>query len=111
MERKISSHNLKIGMFVSNLDRPWLDTPFPMQGFIVKDDNDISTLREYCHHLYIDPDKGVPSDTYLDQPVIQNKHYIDSFLSEGKRQVDYEEHVSVYNEYPSAETALESAEK
>ena len=109
MERKISSHNLKFGMFVSNLDRPWLDTPFPMQGFTVQDENDINSLKEYCHHLYIDTEKGVPADTYLDHQIEQNKHYIDDFLSQGKRRVVYEEHNTVFNEYPTAEHALESA--
>jgi len=96
-------------MFVSNLDRPWLDTPFPMQGFTVQDENDINSLKEYCHHLYIDTEKGVPADTYLDHQIEQNKHYIDDFLSQGKRRVVYEEHNTVFNEYPTAEHALESA--
>jgi hypothetical protein len=24
-------------MYVSRLDRPWIETPFPLQGFYVKD--------------------------------------------------------------------------
>ncbi|QKQ25371.1 DUF3391 domain-containing protein [Candidatus Reidiella endopervernicosa] len=32
---KVSVGDLKKGMFVADLDRPWLDTPFPFQGFIV----------------------------------------------------------------------------
>ena len=34
-EFRISVRGLELGMFVSRLDRPWLETPFLMQGFQV----------------------------------------------------------------------------
>ncbi|MGH8678277.1 MAG: HD-GYP domain-containing protein, partial [Burkholderiales bacterium] len=46
---------LKPGMFVFELDRPWLDTPYPIQGFLIQSEEDIATLREYCEFVYIDP--------------------------------------------------------
>ena len=34
MERtKIDAEKLAVGMYVSQLDRPWLETPFLFQGF------------------------------------------------------------------------------
>ena len=35
MATKIYSTDLKVGMFVADLDRPWVDTPFLLQGFLV----------------------------------------------------------------------------
>jgi len=32
---------LKIGMYVIELDRPWLETAFPFQGFEIKTEKDI----------------------------------------------------------------------
>ena len=55
---EIRVHDLKYGMFVSSLDRPWLETPFPIQGFIVKSERDKEHLGEYCEYVYIDVQKS-----------------------------------------------------
>lgn len=51
---KIHISELKIGMFVSKLDRDWLETPFLMQGFVVESLDDIDTIAEYSQHVWID---------------------------------------------------------
>jgi len=52
---KVSTSHLRLGMFVTDLDRPWLDTPFPIQGFLLEDKDDLRTLERFCQHVYIDP--------------------------------------------------------
>lgn len=42
------------GMFVSSLDRPWLETPYPIQGFMIRSGKDTARLQEYCDFVYID---------------------------------------------------------
>ena len=37
MATKVPTTHLKVGMFVSALDRPWGDTPFLLQGFLIED--------------------------------------------------------------------------
>ena len=37
MLSKVDVKDLKIGMFVADLDRPWIDTPFLLQGFLIED--------------------------------------------------------------------------
>lgn len=54
MEKKIAAGEIIQGMFVCRLDRPWLETPFLLQGFYVMNDEDISALKEYCEHVYIE---------------------------------------------------------
>ncbi|MES2675661.1 MAG: HD-GYP domain-containing protein [Pseudomonadota bacterium] len=51
---KIHISELTIGMFVSKLDRPWLETPFLMQGFVVETLEDIDTIAQYSEHVWID---------------------------------------------------------
>jgi hypothetical protein len=34
---KVDVNELSLGMFVSGLDRPWSQTPFPLQGFYLRD--------------------------------------------------------------------------
>ncbi len=57
--QKIKVEHLKFGMYVSQLDRPWLETNFLFQGFHIRTLEDIQKLRNYCDHVYVDPEKGV----------------------------------------------------
>lgn len=45
-------------MFVEGLDRPWLDTSFPFQGFRVRSVDDIERLQDYCEYVYVDTEKS-----------------------------------------------------
>ncbi len=55
---KVDVNEVTIGMFVSGLDRPWSQTPFPLQGFYVRDLEEIKQLKTHCNHVYIDVVKG-----------------------------------------------------
>jgi HD-GYP domain-containing protein (c-di-GMP phosphodiesterase class II) len=55
---KINTDDITLGMFVSCLDRPWSQTPFPIQGLLVQGPKEISALRAYCDYVYIDITKG-----------------------------------------------------
>jgi HD-GYP domain-containing protein (c-di-GMP phosphodiesterase class II) len=54
MATKIYSKDLKVGMFVADLDRPWVDTPFLLQGFLIENADQIKALREHCKYVVID---------------------------------------------------------
>lgn len=41
-------------MYVSALDRPWLETPFMFQGFRLSSEEQLETLRQYCESVDID---------------------------------------------------------
>lgn len=51
---KVPTSDLSIGMYVSGLDRPWLETPFFTQGFLVASAEDVRDLQNYCEFVYID---------------------------------------------------------
>ena len=53
-QKKIAVHDLEIGMFVSDLDRPWHQTPFPIQGFHIRSQDDIRSLVSHCKWVIID---------------------------------------------------------
>ncbi len=55
---KVEISELQPGMFVSELDRPWLETPYLLQGVLVKDTRDIEKLGRYCQFVYVDPEKS-----------------------------------------------------
>ena len=69
---KISTNDLDIGMFVSGLDRPWLETPFLTQGFLIESPTDIERLREYCEFVLVDSRRSRQRDA-LGRKSIQQK--------------------------------------
>jgi putative nucleotidyltransferase with HDIG domain len=50
---------LKLGMYVCELDRPWLGTPFLFQGFRIQRMEELERLRATCDSVYIDIEKSV----------------------------------------------------
>lgn len=66
---KITIDELRIGMYVQELDRPWLETPFMFQGFCISTEKEIETLRKYCDHVYINKKQGT-----IDPRIIRSGH-------------------------------------
>ena len=44
---------LEVGMYVAQLDRPWLDTPFLFQGFYIRSKDEIDEIKAHCEHVYV----------------------------------------------------------
>ena len=59
MATKVLTADLKVGMFVADLDRPWVDTPFLLQGFIIEDDEQIADLQRHCEFVIVDRARSV----------------------------------------------------
>ncbi|NJD34861.1 MAG: DUF3391 domain-containing protein [Betaproteobacteria bacterium] len=57
--REIPVDQLTFGMFISKLDRPWTETPFAFQGFVLQKDKQLEVLKKYCKHVFVDPEKAV----------------------------------------------------
>ncbi|MFV8783919.1 HD-GYP domain-containing protein [Microbulbifer sp. SA54] len=58
-QAKVFVEDLQRGMFVSRLDRPWTRTPFALQGFYIRDLEEIRQLQKYCRYVYVDVVKSV----------------------------------------------------
>ncbi|MDD1607223.1 MAG: DUF3391 domain-containing protein [Methylococcaceae bacterium] len=54
---KIDVCDLRIGMYVCQLDKPWLESSFLFQGFELKNQEDVDAVRQECQFVYIDVDK------------------------------------------------------
>lgn len=55
---KVDVNDLIVGMYVSGLDRPWSQTPFPLQGFFIRQPDEIDQLKLYCKYVVIDIQRG-----------------------------------------------------
>lgn len=53
MKTKIHVQDLRVGMYVVELDRPWLSAPFMFQGFEIRTDEELAQVRRLCHYVYI----------------------------------------------------------
>ncbi|MBT8100649.1 MAG: HD-GYP domain-containing protein [Gammaproteobacteria bacterium] len=67
--RMISVEQLVTGMYVAQLDRPWLETPFLFQGFYIRDSDEIKELKAFCKNVYVTEDT-LPNDMRPTPPVI-----------------------------------------
>jgi HD-GYP domain-containing protein (c-di-GMP phosphodiesterase class II) len=54
MASKIFASDLKVGMFVADLDRPWVDTPFLLQGFLIENEEQVLALKTHCNYVMVD---------------------------------------------------------
>lgn len=61
-ELKISIDGLEIGMFVSRLDKPWIDTPFSLEGLPIRCAEDIKVLRRYTSYVFVNTEEGPTPD-------------------------------------------------
>jgi len=52
-------------MFVGMLDRPWLETPFVFQGFLIKDKHEIEQLESYCSQVYVEIERGKLTESQI----------------------------------------------
>lgn len=72
---KIETANLECGMYVAQLDRPWLETPFLFKGFEIRDEKDLKQLRHFCKHVYVDATRGtVPQDRVLEARLREGRY-------------------------------------
>ena len=65
MKIKTNISELKIGMHVSDLDRPWIESSFLFQGFDITSDKLISELKNECQFVYVDTEKSVENKNTL----------------------------------------------
>ena len=94
--KEIPVEELTFGMYVSKLDRPWTETPFVFQGFVLKSEKQLDVLKKHCKHVFVDPEKE-------DLSVITRVTPED--IAKVRGTTVYKEVASVEVELPRAQTA------
>jgi HD-GYP domain-containing protein (c-di-GMP phosphodiesterase class II) len=59
LDQTISTRELRLGMFVVDIDRPWTETPFMMQGLLLENVEQLRALQHYCRSVTIDRSRSV----------------------------------------------------
>lgn len=109
---KVDIQELKKGMYVSELDRPWSETSFLFQGFRITNAQEIEKINSTCEFVYVDEEKSTIE-------IVQNKTLKSSAEKITKPaplyniQVKHKPHQEKFeNEFPKAKKVfLEATEK
>ncbi len=75
---KINVEDLKVGMYVSKLDKPWLESNFVFQGFELKNQTDINAVCEQCKFVFIDVNKQKKSQLLESKDTPYSKGWLDT---------------------------------
>ncbi|HZQ74967.1 MAG TPA: HD-GYP domain-containing protein [Burkholderiales bacterium] len=58
--KRVAVADLRVGMYVTELDRPWIGTPFAFQGFAITSPEQLQQLRGCCKWVMVD-EEGAPA--------------------------------------------------
>jgi HD-GYP domain-containing protein (c-di-GMP phosphodiesterase class II) len=108
-QKEVRVELLEFGMFVAKLDRPWTETPFVYQGFVLKTEQQLETLKKYCKVVYVDPEKRqeVVAAKLLSLPPGSARQVIAEQAREKVRgTVIYKELATVEDELPRARSVF-----
>ncbi len=119
MKKEVPVEKLEFGVFVSDLDRPWTETPFMYQGFVLNNDKQLEALKKYCKTVFIDLEKGpdLPDRSALltsrtgegPRPKVPEP-LGPSVLTTIKHKVTYKEKATVDEELPVARSVQQKTE-
>jgi HD-GYP domain-containing protein (c-di-GMP phosphodiesterase class II) len=105
---QINSSELKPGMYVSGLDRPWLEVPFPVQGFRIETPEDIVRIQKYCQYVYVDSTKSVLTDGRIKHKPTRRPRKTKEQIFQGRKLKVYADSTTWAEEFPRAKAAVET---
>ena len=116
MHQIIPVQQVTLGMYITELDRPWLGTNFPIQGFYVREPDQIRELTEACNFVAVDPrryDKTVFNSLKFSgkhrRALAQRKKLRKAEAIRPQQPKQYDDSRSRQEEFPQAEQALTTA--
>ncbi|MEY4717864.1 MAG: hypothetical protein RL563_482 [Pseudomonadota bacterium] len=82
---KVDVKDLKIGMYISKLDRPWLETSFWFQGFELKTQADIEAVQRQCEYVFVDVSQQNRVNTFVTRGTAYTKDYLEKVQPPSRR--------------------------
>jgi HD-GYP domain-containing protein (c-di-GMP phosphodiesterase class II) len=58
VKKRVPVTELQFGMYIAELDRPWTDTPFMFQGFVLATRQQLEALKKYCATVLVDTERS-----------------------------------------------------
>ncbi len=112
--KKVAIENLTIGMYVAQLDHPWIESNFPVQGFYLRSPQSIERVTRECRFVYVDPRRYDSSLTDVKLGVVSNKGAIEGAGDSSARiypqnRQEYNDTAELGSELELARTSIEEA--
>ncbi len=106
--KEVQVESLVFGMFVARLDRPWTETPFVYQGFVLTTEQQLEALKKYCRKVYVDPEKlqVMVAPRLLSLPASTRRVIAEQSREVVRGMVVYRELATVEDELPRARTVF-----
>lgn len=117
VETEIPVSQLQIGMHVVRLDRPWEDTDFLLQGFILQTEEDVLAVQQQCEKVIVEGRVHVAPEPFARSPASRRKASVragssgasQTPISAPKRKVTYVNKVDVSREMSAARMSYTEA--
>jgi len=103
-EQKVDVRDLVPGMYVCRLDRPWTETPFPLQGFLIETTDEVRELTRLCSHVFVDTERSVAPDQLRRRAQVNARD-----PAALRNTVNYSDSRTIEEELPLARDAHENA--
>ena len=99
-EQEIDSADLQVGMYVCRLDRDWNDTPFPLQGVLIRSREDIVEIGRHSQRVWIDLEKSTgPAVFHLHalapKPRIRPKNLAGTDADAGTQPTSFDDEIKI----------------
>lgn len=117
MRNKLACSDLEVGMYVVDLDRPWVqapfEPPFDIQGFTIRQESEIDKVQRLCRYVYIDPNLGKGTKKYLTdgQKLKDITRVFASLPSSSLPSETYKDRTTLQEEIPQARQILVDTDK
>jgi len=105
---QVNTSELQLGMYVSGLDRPWLEVPFPIQGFMLESPEDIVRIQKYCKHVFIDRAQSIVREAAKKQFSLTRPRKTNQQIFETRKLKVYADSATWTEEFPKAKAAVEA---
>ena len=111
-EVRVNVLGLNLGMFVCRLDRPWLDSPFALQGFLIREHQQLKLLQSSCRYVYVDVASGESPDLRFVEhdmtPLFESARALDELNA--LRRTDWTGEADMRSEMPHATVAMDAVQ-
>lgn len=103
--------DLQIGMHVIRLDRPWMETNFLLQGFVIHSSEEVLELQSQCDHVYVQViiEDVASFETQLEKSRSNKKLETELNTDSGRKRIKYLNKVSFEQSIESSRMTFDSA--
>ena len=108
MKKRVAVSELQFGMYIAELDRPWTDTPFAFQGFVLKTYAELEILTNHCREVLIDGDYREVDSRMVDTVPPRTRAKVDLTRSD---KLHWNDVSPVEQEYPRAAASYGAANR